>query len=304
MAGEPLFDEALHQFLRQRSIEKQSSAHTVAAYRRDLEKLQAYLKTEGVAQLHAVDNVHLRQCLSQLHRKGLSPRSLQRWLSACRSFFRFAMDRGWINQDPSAGLQAPKGKRALPKTLDVDQVSQLLELEGDSFLVKRDRAMLELTYSCGLRLSELIGLNMDSIDMAGAELRVLGKGNKLRQLPIGRYALAALKDWLSERRNRVADDEAALFISSRGRRLGARAVQKRFAQIAQRQSLDTPLHPHMLRHSFASHLLESSGDLRAVQELLGHANLSTTQIYTHLDFQHLAKVYDRSHPRAKRKGDS
>lgn len=296
--------DAVEQFLRQLTVEKQSSSHTVAAYRRDLNKLTTYLDSQAVSSCRALEPFHLRQCLSQLHRQGLASRSLQRWLSACRTFFQFALDRGWMSKDPSTGIQAPKGDRPLPKTLDVDQVSQLLDLKGDNFLNLRDRAMLELTYSCGLRLAELVSLNLHSLSLGEAEVRVVGKGNKTRVLPIGRFALDALRDWLKERPAHAAPDEVALFISRSGRRLGARAVQKRFAQIAVRQSLDAPLHPHMLRHSFASHILESSGDLRAVQELLGHANLSTTQIYTHLDFQHLAKVYDRSHPRAARKGEA
>lgn len=301
MAHDLAIADALEQFLRQLTVEKQSSSHTIAAYRRDLSKLKAFLDAQKVFSCRSLESFHLRQCLAQLHRQGLSPRSLQRWLSACRSFFRFALDEGWMSKDPSSGIQAPKGDRPLPKTLDVDQVSQLLDLKGDDFLNRRDRAMLELTYSSGLRLAELVSLNLDSVDLEAAEVRVLGKGNKARLLPVGRFALNAVREWLAERAIHAAEDETALFISRRGGRLGARAVQQRFAQIAMKQALDTPLHPHMLRHSFASHILESSGDLRAVQELLGHANLSTTQIYTHLDFQHLAKVYDRSHPRANRK---
>lgn len=293
-------EEAISQFLRQLVIEQQASGHTVAAYRRDLSKLVSYLKGEGIIQLQSLESFHVRHCLTQLHRRGLSPRSLQRWLSACRTFFHFAMDKQWIIKDPSAGIQAPRGSRTLPKTLDVDQVSQLMELNSEGFLGTRDAAMLELTYSCGLRVSELLSLDLDSVDLLEAQLQVVGKGDKERQLPIGRYAVKALKLWLQKRAEKAKDSEKALFISQHGRRLGVRGIQKRFAQIALQQDLDSPLHPHMLRHSFASHLLESSGDLRAVQELLGHANLSTTQIYTHLDFQHLAKVYDQSHPRAGR----
>lgn len=303
MATEPTFVDAVDQFLRQLAVEQQSSPHTVAAYRRDLDKLIGFVDDQAVTHCRSLESFHIRQCLAQLHRKGLAPRSLQRWLSACRTFFQFALDQGWMSKDPSAGIQAPKGKRALPKTLDVDQVSQLLDLKGDSFLVLRDRAMLELTYSSGLRLAELVSLNVESLDLREAEVRVVGKGNKARLLPVGRHAVQAAKDWLKVRSDHLADGETALFISRHGKRLGARAVQKRFAQTALSQSLDSPLHPHMLRHSFASHILESSGDLRAVQELLGHANLSTTQIYTHLDFQHLAKVYDRSHPRATRRAE-
>lgn len=302
--AKPSFEQAIASFLYHLSVERQVSSHTVTAYRRDLNRLGQYASKHAVAELRAVQPFHVRQCLADLHRKGLASRSLQRWLSACRSLFHFALEQGWADKDPSAGIQAPKSERPLPKTLDVDQVGQLLELSGDNFIDARDRAMLELMYSCGLRLSELVSLDIQAVDTAGAELRVTGKGNKARQLPVGRLAVQALKVWLELRRDCPRADPQALFISKRGTRLGARSVQQRFARIGISQGVDTPLHPHMLRHSFASHMLESSGDLRAVQELLGHANISTTQIYTHLDFQHLAKVYDSAHPRAQRKNKS
>src|SRR5690606_11683946 len=206
--------------------------------------------------------------------------------------FRFALDRGWMQQDPAAGLRAPRSEKKLPKVLDVDQASQLLMSAGDSFIERRDQAMLELMYSCGLRLQELVDLNMKDLDLQAAELRATGKGRKTRALPIGRLAVEALQRWYTLRSECAREDCDAVFISKRGTRLQPRSVQKRFALAGLRQGLDTPLHPHMLRHSFASHMLESSGDLRAVQELLGHANIATTQVYTHLDFQHLSKVYD------------
>ncbi|MEX1033932.1 MAG: tyrosine recombinase XerC [Cellvibrionaceae bacterium] len=294
-------DKAIVQFLRHIAVEKQLSAHTGAAYRRDLNNLLQYCKTHSLGATRAIQPHHMRHCLSQLHRKGLSARSLQRWLSACRSFFSFSLHREWMTKDPLAGIQGPKGERHLPATLDVDQAAQLIELKGDGFISRRDRAMLELMYSCGLRLSEMVHLDLAAIDFAAAELRVTGKGKKMRILPIGGFALDAVKAWLRVRAECRQADEYALFISQRGTRLQARAIQKRFAKIGISQGVDTPVHPHMLRHSFASHMLESSGDLRAVQELLGHANISTTQIYTHLDFQHLAKIYDSAHPRAHRK---
>lgn len=294
--------KAIEEYLRYLSVEQQASRHTVTSYRRDLQKLMHYGEKHSLENVRDLQAHHLRHCLAQLHKRGLASRSLQRWLSACRSFFEFAMERGWTRKNPNAGIQAPKSERLLPKTLDVDQMGQLLELTGDDFIDRRDRAMLELMYSCGLRLSELVSLDLQSADLRDGELRVVGKGNKARVLPIGRLALAALQDWLKVRGGPGADEQA-LFISRRGSRLQARSVQKRFAKIGISQGVNTPLHPHMLRHSFASHMLESSGDLRAVQELLGHANISTTQIYTHLDFQHLAKVYDRAHPRAQRKKD-
>lgn len=301
MATDRPLDKAIDDFLRHLSVEHQVSAHTAAAYRRDLSKLSQYGEQQSLGDARALQPHHLRHCLSQLHRAGLSSRSLQRWLSACRSFFNFALGKNWMDKDPSAGIQAPKGERLLPKTLDVDQVGQLLEVTGDEFIDVRDRTMLELMYSCGLRLSEMVSLDTEAVDLADGELRVTGKGSKARVLPIGQFAVKALRAWLPVRQDHLRPDERALFISKRGTRLQARSVQKRFARAGITQGLDTPLHPHMLRHSFASHMLESSGDLRAVQELLGHANISTTQIYTHLDFQHLAKIYDSAHPRAHRK---
>lgn len=306
MAKDRPLDKAVDAFLQQIAVERQVSAHTASAYRRDLDKLCRYAAKQSLASTRDLQSPQLRHCLALLHKGGLSSRSLQRWLSACRSFFNFALDKGWMDNDPSAGIQAPKSEHHLPKTLDADQVGQLLEasgttFNGNTFIELRDRAMLELMYSCGLRLSEMVSLDIKALDLADAELRVSGKGNKARLLPIGRLAVGALKAWLPIRRDCPRAVGDALFISQRGTRLQARAVQKRFAKIGIIQGVDTPLHPHMLRHSFASHMLESSGDLRAVQELLGHANISTTQIYTHLDFQHLAKTYDSAHPRARRK---
>lgn len=301
MAKDRPLDKAASEFLQQMAVERQVSAHTASAYRRDLDKLCRYAADQSLTNIRELQSSHLRHCLALLHKGGLASPSLQRWLSACRSLFNFALDKGWIDKDPSAGIQAPKRERHLPKTLDADQVGQLLEATGNEFIDVRDRAMLELMYSCGLRLSEMVSLDLKAVDVADAELRVTGKGNKTRLLPIGRLAIKALKSWLPIRRDCPRAVGDALFISQRGTRLQARAVQKRFAKIGIVQGVDTPLHPHMLRHSFASHMLESSGDLRAVQELLGHANISTTQIYTHLDFQHLAKTYDSAHPRARRK---
>lgn len=295
---------AVSDFLRHLTVEQQVSSHTVAAYRRDLSKLLVFADNASLTGTLSLEPHHLRHCLAMLHKKGLAPRSLHRWLSACRSFFSFALAQNWMKKDPSAGIQAPKTSRPLPKVLDADQVGQLMILAGNDFLQLRDRTMLELMYSCGLRLSEMVGLNLKDVDVAAAELRVIGKGSKTRVLPIGRLALAALNDWIRLRQDCARGDADALFISQRGGRLQARSVQKRFARIGILQGVNVPLHPHMLRHSFASHILESSGDLRSVQELLGHANLSTTQIYTHLDFQHLAKVYDDAHPRARRKDKS
>ena len=234
------------------------------------------------------------------HRRGLSPRSIQRRLSALRRFFRFARERGKLKDDPTQGVRAPKVRRRLPEALDIDQVLALLEIPEDGELSVRDRAMLELFYGGGLRLSEVAGLTWSQVDFGEGMVRVMGKGRKERLVPVGRQALKALGRWRSIHQTLGDGSQSEIFISLSGKPLTTRAIQKRVAYWSQRQGLDQHVHPHQLRHSFASHILESSGDLRAVQELLGHANLSTTQIYTHLDFQHLAKVYDHSHPRAKK----
>lgn len=292
-------DQATDQFVHYLRTEKQLSPHTLDSYARNLGKLAAAI--EDSKPIHQIDAVDIRSALARLHRKGLSSRSLQQWLSALRSFFRFAIQRAWIKSDPTSGISAPKADRPLPKTLDVDQMSQLLEIKGNDWIDYRDRAILELFYSSGLRLSELCGLNPESLDLRNGSLRVIGKGNKTRELPIGRRAMEALQAWLKVRTENLADEETALFLNQRGKRISQRAVQLRLNKLAVQQGMISQVNPHMLRHSFASHMLESSGDLRSVQELLGHSNISTTQIYTHLDFQHLAKVYDNAHPRANRK---
>lgn len=280
------------------------SAHTVSNYQRDLRRFGDFFTpyyADGI-ELTSIDQQHVRQSLGQLHRQGLGPRSLQRWLSALRSFFKWGQRHGLIERDPSTGITAPKAPKTLPKALDVDQVSQFVEVDGDDFLSRRDRAMLEVFYSSGLRLAELAALNWEHMELQQGQMRVTGKGNKTRVLPIGQHALAALETW--KRESHPSDSQQAVFISQQGKRLSHRSIQLRLKKLALEQGLDQHVHPHMLRHSFASHLLESSGDLRAVQELLGHANLSTTQVYTHLDFQHLANVYDQAHPRAQSKAQS
>lgn len=281
--------------------ERRLSARTAEAYLRDIDKFRHFCAAQGVDDIARIQPFHLRQNLTALHRAGLGGKSLRRWLSSLRSFFDYCLRHGRLGMNPAAGLQAPKSPTKLPATLDVDQVNQFVSVPDGGPIDCRDRAIVELIYSCGLRLAELVGLDLNAIDLRAASLRALGKGNKTRQLPIGRMALQALQDWLKIRPQLAADGETALFVSRRGSRLKARSVQQRLQQLSRRQGMDLPVHPHMLRHSFASHMLESSGDLRAVQELLGHANIATTQIYTHLDFQHLAKVYDRAHPRAGKK---
>lgn len=295
------FQKEIDQFQRYLETERQLSAHTSQAYQRDLKKLQEYCNTEHVFELSTLKNFHIRLAISKIRRSGLSTKSIQRWLSSVKTFCKFCVREKYIQANPTEGVQAPKADKKLPKTFDTDQISQLLELESKDFISSRDRAMLELTYSSGLRLSELVGLDTTRLDLRGRSVRVIGKGNKTRDLPIGRYALAALEDWMKYRAAHNKDtQEQAVFISQQGRRISHRNVQERFKKIGASQ-IAQHLHPHMLRHSFASHILESSGDLKAVQDLLGHENISTTQIYTHLDFQHLAKVYDQAHPRANRK---
>jgi integrase/recombinase XerC len=290
---------AFIEFLRS---EKQLSIHTQTNYQRDLQKFADYCQKFSLSSLAEIRSHHVRQMVAQLHRQGLGGKSLSRWLSAMRSFFEFAIRKEWVKINPADAIQAPKSPKKLPKTLDVDQTAQFVSVEGDSVLALRDRALLELIYSSGLRLAEVVGLNLADVDLRDQMVTVLGKGNKQRILPIGTHAIAALKEWLVQRKLFLKDEaEPAIFISQRGTRITHRAVQMRMQQLSVKQGMDTPVHPHMLRHSFASHMLESSGDLRLVQEMLGHANISTTQIYTHLDFQHLAKVYDSAHPRAQRK---
>ncbi|WP_416421868.1 tyrosine recombinase XerC [Pseudomonas sp. App30] len=283
--------------------ERQVSDHTLQAYRRDLDKVLAFCEKEQLASWNALDIQQLRRLVARLHQQGQSSRSLARLLSAVRGLYRYLNREGICSHDPANGLSPPKGERRLPRTLDTDRALQLLEgAVEDDFLAHRDQAMLELFYSSGLRLSELTSLNLEQLDLADGLVQVHGKGSKTRVLPVGRKAREALQQWLPLRGlSNPADD--AVFVSQQGRRLGPRAIQLRVKAAGERE-LGQNLHPHMLRHSFASHLLESSQDLRAVQEMLGHADIATTQIYTHLDFQHLATVYDSAHPRAKRSKDS
>ena len=297
MTRDALHDE-VEAFLAQLRVQRRVSPHTLAAYRRDLALLQSHALALGLGAWSALHSEALRGFIATQHRRGLAPKSLQRLLSACRSFFRFLLREGRLTQDPSTGLSAPKAGRKLPQVLDADEMAQLVQVEGDAPLDKRDRALLELFYSSGLRLSELCALRWRDLDRGEALVRVLGKGSKTRVVPVGRHALAALDAW---REARPAALEAPIFPGREGAPLSARAVQSRIKQVAQRQGIWKRVHPHLLRHSCASHVLESSGDLRGVQELLGHADIATTQIYTHLDFGHLAKVYDAAHPRAKRR---
>ncbi len=286
------------EFLAYLQVERRMSAHTVDAYRRDLAALTTWAADHMLGDPTLLAAEQLRQFIAAEHRRGLSPKSLQRRLSACRSFYVWLLKHGHLQASPAAALRAPKAPRKLPQVLDADEAVRLVEVPTDVPLGMRDRALLELFYSCGLRLSELCALRWRDLDAASGLVSVHGKGGKQRLVPIGSHARKALSQWRAER---GADAAAPVFPGRGGAPIGARAVQIRIKQLAARQGLFKHVHPHMLRHSFASHILESSGDLRGVQELLGHADIATTQIYTHLDFQHLAKVYDAAHPRAKRK---
>lgn len=293
-----MLTQALGDWLDALRVERSASAHTLAAYRADGEALLAWCAQRGIADFSELDAEGLRLFLAGAHRAGLAPKSLQRRLSACRGLFRFLLKHGRLQRDPSAGVRGPKAPRRLPQVLDADEAQALVQLQGDDPLSLRDRAMLELFYSSGLRLSELCGLRWMDLDLDEGSARVLGKGRKTRQVPVGRHAVAAL----CALRALGAAPDAPVFQGRPGVAIAPRTVQQRLKQAAQQQGLWKRVHPHLLRHSCASHLLESSADLRGVQELLGHADIATTQIYTHLDFQHLAKVFDAAHPRAKRRG--
>lgn len=287
-------------FERHLRYERRLSEHSVGAYLGDLERFAAFVGASGAARWPDVTPALVQSFIARRHRQGIGPRSLQRSLSAIRAFFRYGMDYASFPSDPAAEVRAPRAPVKLPELLEVDRVGALLDFESDDLLDLRDRAMLELIYSSGLRLAETVGLDLKDLDLRDAVVEVTGKGGKARRLPVGRHAIDALRAWLARRRELAPSGEPALFVSRLGRRISRRSVAARLGRRATLQGLGARVHPHMLRHSFASHLLESSGDLRAVQELLGHSDISTTQVYTHLDFQHLAKVYDRSHPRARR----
>ena len=298
MADAGPLQRELEDFLGYLTVERRLSANTLDAYRRDLSDLAAWLRGQGVDSWGALRQDTLRSYVAGAHRGGLSGKSLQRRLSAVRSFYRHFNRSTAAELNPAMGLRAPKSARKLPQVLDADEMTRLVEVPTDTPLGVRDRAMLELFYSSGLRLSELCGLRWRALDLADGLVTVTGKGNKSRIVPVGSHARTALQAWREESR---PDVDAPVFPGRAGAPISPRTVQVRLRALAQQQGLFKRVHPHLLRHSFASHVLESSGDLRGVQELLGHADIATTQIYTHLDFQHLAKVYDAAHPRARRK---
>ncbi len=295
----PDAQQTLSNFFQHLEVEKRASEHTLKSYQRDINQLQSYCTTKDLTQWQDVKASDIRNHIANRHRKGISSKSLQRELSAIRSFYNYQLKKHLLDINPALHIRGPKQERKLPKMLDVDQLTGILDNPPDSPLEIRDLAMFELFYSSGLRLSELAALDMGDIDLSDQSLRVrYGKGGKQRDLPIGSKAVSAINKWLAYR---PVSSESALFTSNKGNRISQRSIQLRLDRWCIKIGLPEHVHPHMLRHSFASHLLESSQDIRAVQELLGHSNISTTQIYTHLDFQHLAEVYDKTHPRAKKK---
>ena len=275
------------------------SANTIDGYQRDLAQLIQFCSDQRINDWSDLRPQHIRDFSASRFERGLAPTSIRRMLAATRTFLDFLVREHLIKNNPAIGIRAPKAGKKLPSLLDPDQVKQLVEIDGENWIDYRDRAMLELLYSSGLRVSELVNLDDESIDLADSLVTVTGKGDKTRIVPIGSKAIEAVHAWLSQRNQIEPRDPKALFISKRGSRISTRTVQQRVNHLGHQQLL-TPVHPHMLRHSFATHVLESSSDLRAVQEMLGHADISTTQIYTHLDFQHLAKTYDNAHPRARK----
>jgi integrase/recombinase XerC len=307
--------EHVARFRRYMTTERRLSAHTDSNYARDLAALVKFCDVHGLQDWSALDSQHIRSFAAHSHAKGLAARSIQRRLSAVRGFFEFLVRESAVSQraqkrpdgtpniknNPAHEVRAPKAQRRLPETLDADQMGRLLEIPAGDIFVTRDRAIMELLYSSGLRLAELVGLDVSGLDLPDRTVHVLGKGDKARIVPVGTHAVSALTQWLKERVSIAKSSETALFVGRSGTRLGRRAVQTRVAYWARRQGVSMRVYPHLFRHSFASHLLESGGDLRGVQELLGHADIATTQIYTHLDFQHLARIYDQTHPRARRK---
>lgn len=292
-------------YLDELAQQRRLSPHTVTNYRRDLLSLCSLIaELPGDGGFDSIQTPHIRRFVAQLHTRGLGGRSLGRSLSAWRGFYRWLGQRGAVTHNPVDSVRPPKSPKALPKALSPDEANRLLEVAGENLLAIRDQAMFELFYSSGLRLAELAALDISCLeDLQAGEVRVLGKRSKLRTVPVGSKAREAVAIWAAQRGRLATADEKALFVGQRGQRLGVRMIQLRLARRGLTQGLPARVHPHMLRHSFASHVLQSSGDLRAVQEMLGHASIASTQIYTHLDFQHLATVYDRSHPRAKRKVD-
>ncbi len=295
-------DDSIERYLNFLAHERRLAALTIKSYRRDLDQLASLTRSsKRDASLSTPSQAEIRRFAATLHSRGLSAKSLARVLSGWRGYFEFLVREAGLAINPVEGVKAPKAAKRLPQTLSPDEAVRLVSFEDDTPEGIRDRAIFELLYSSGLRISEVTGLDTDGIDFSTCEVRVTGKGNKTRIVPVGKHAMEAIWRWLMTRRTFKGASDSALFLGSRGKRIGSRVVQSRIKRWAAKQGLTVDPHPHMLRHSFASHVLQSSGDLRAVQEMLGHASIASTQVYTHLDFQHLAKVYDTAHPRAKRK---
>ena len=298
------FELAINDYLQELRVAKRYSPHTVSNYQRDLKLIAAAAYERGIGDWTELNGTDLRAIIAQQHLDGASGRSLARRLSALRGLYNHLLKLCKVESNPAADVLAPRDRKALPSTLDPEEVSRLLKENLNDPMISRDLAMFELMYSSGLRLSELVNIDLVDLDLTVGQVRVTGKGGKVRDLPVGRHAVEAINKWLVFRRALPGAADKAVFISARGKRIAPRTVQMRLKKLAESQGLSRNCYPHMLRHSFASHLLESSGNLRAVQELLGHADISTTQVYTHLDFQHLAQVYDKAHPRAHLRGSS
>lgn len=298
--SETSFAKQVSKFKRYLVSERNLSTNTIQGYQRDLDQLQRFCGKQGISNWPDLTKRDIRDFSAECFERGLAPTSIRRMLASTRTFLNFLVREQHIESNPAVGVRAPKSGKKLPSTLDADQVKQLIEIKGEEWIDYRDRAILELLYSSGLRLSELVNLDDEHIDLNSALVRVTGKGNKTRLVPVGSKAVDAIRAWLPKRNQIANRTSEAVFISQRGARISPRSVQMRVNARGQQQ-LFTPINPHMLRHSFATHVLESSSDLRAVQEMLGHSDISTTQIYTHLDFQYLAKSYDKAHPRAKKK---
>lgn len=297
-----MLQKEIQKFLSYLESVKQYSKHTISGYKRDLTKLSGYLLNNGIEDWQSVNEHELRTFVNSERRKGLSPRSIQRVLSTSRSFFEYLLVEGVIKLSPAQNINSPKSAQLLPKAMDADLVQRLLDFKPNGLIEVRDKAIAELLYSSGLRLSEVCTLDVQDLELKERVCRVTGKGNKMRVVPVGKKAIQAIRDWLIHRKelkNSKSSSSEAMFLNNKGKRISARSIQLRLEKLCAQRGLPG-INPHMLRHSFASHVLESSGDLRAVQEMLGHADIATTQIYTKLDFQHLSKVYDKAHPRAKK----
>ena len=297
-----MLQKEIQKFLSYLESVKQYSKHTISGYKRDLTKLSGYLLNIDIEDWQSVNEHELRTFVNSERRKGLSPRSIQRVLSTSRSFFEYLLVEGVIKLSPAQNINSPKSAQLLPKAMDADLVQRLLDFKPNGLIEVRDKAIAELLYSSGLRLSEVCNLDVRDLELKERVCRVTGKGNKMRVVPVGKKAIQAIRDWLIHRKelkNSKSSSSEAMFLNNKGKRISARSIQLRLEKLCAQRGLPG-INPHMLRHSFASHVLESSGDLRAVQEMLGHADIATTQIYTKLDFQHLSKVYDSAHPRARK----